>query len=185
MSHQLGPHDRSGFCLWALGRRPLNRWSPWGRLVGECHALRRWSRHIDLKRAGTVLNLPSTWGGELQVSLHKSFPLLLQELAGNEAGAASFQMTRLSKERTRQRDTCDAKNNNSAASIADLPPVWVLLVEDLQDISAAEAKPRLLAGNQVVVSRVVIKVTLHIGLKQKHNMCAEVMELSKQSSKKK
>ena len=43
---------------------------------------------------------------------------------------------------------------------ADLPPVEVFLIEDLQDVSAAEAKPRLLAGNQVVMGGVVVKVTL-------------------------
>lgn len=48
---------------------------------------------------------------------------------------------------------------------ADLPPVQVLLVEDLQDVSTAEAQSRLLAGNQVVVRRVVIKVALHKGLR--------------------
>ena len=47
----------------------------------------------------------------------------------------------------------------------DLPPVEVLLVKDLQNVSAAEAEACLLAGNQVVVGRVVIKVTLHKSLK--------------------
>ena len=42
----------------------------------------------------------------------------------------------------------------------DLPPVEVLLIEDLQDVSAAEAKPRLLTGDQVVMGGVVVKVTL-------------------------
>lgn len=59
---------------------------------------------------------------------------------------------------------------------ADLPPVQVLLVEDLQDVSAAEAQPRLLAGNQVVVRRVVVKVALHKGLTwgKKERECARV-----------
>lgn len=46
----------------------------------------------------------------------------------------------------------------------DLPPVEVLLVKDLQDVSAAEAKPRLFTGNQVVVGGVVVEVTPHKGL---------------------
>lgn len=48
--------------------------------------------------------------------------------------------------------------------MTDLPPVEVLLVEDLQDVSTAEAEPRLLTGDQVVVGRVVVKVTLYKGL---------------------
>lgn len=51
-----------------------------------------------------------------------------------------------------------------------LPPVQVLLVEDLQDVSAAEAQARLLAGDQVVVRRVVIKVALHKSLKWKKRL---------------
>lgn len=48
----------------------------------------------------------------------------------------------------------------------NLPPVEVLLVKDLQDVAAVEAKPRLLARNQVIMRRVVIKVTLHKGLNE-------------------
>lgn len=43
----------------------------------------------------------------------------------------------------------------------DLPPVEILLVENLQDVSAAEAKPRFLTGNQVIMGWVVVKVTLY------------------------
>ena len=46
-----------------------------------------------------------------------------------------------------------------------LPPIEVLLVENLQDVSAVEAEPRFLTGNQVVMGRVVVKVTLYKGLK--------------------
>lgn len=50
-----------------------------------------------------------------------------------------------------------------------LPPVGVVLVEDLQDFAAVEAKASLLAGDQVVVSGVVIKVAFHKRLMvQKH-----------------
>lgn len=37
----------------------------------------------------------STCGGELQISLHKGFPLLLEELARDETGAAALDVTGL------------------------------------------------------------------------------------------
>lgn len=50
------------------------------------------------------------------------------------------------------------------AGCADLPPVKVLLVENLQNVSTAEAKPCFLAGYQVIMGWVVVKVTLYKGL---------------------
>lgn len=47
----------------------------------------------------------------------------------------------------------------------DLPPVKVLLVENLQNVSTAEAKACFLAGNQVIMGWVIIEVTLYKGLK--------------------
>lgn len=50
-----------------------------------------------------------------------------------------------------------------------LPPVGVILVEDLQDFAAVEPKASLLAGDQIVVSGIVIEVAFHIRLiVQKH-----------------
>lgn len=50
-----------------------------------------------------------------------------------------------------------------------LPPVRVILVEDLQNFATVEAKASLLAGNQVIMSGVVIKVAFHKCLMaQKH-----------------
>lgn len=48
----------------------------------------------------------------------------------------------------------------------DLPPVKVLLVENLQNVTTVEAKSRLLARNQVIVRRVVVKVALYKGLER-------------------
>lgn len=42
-----------------------------------------------------------------------------------------------------------------------LPPVRVILVEDLQDFAAVEPKSSLLAGDQIIVSGVVIEVAFH------------------------
>lgn len=42
-----------------------------------------------------------------------------------------------------------------------LPPVGVILVENLQDFATVEPKASLLAGDQIVVSGVVIKVAFH------------------------
>jgi hypothetical protein len=50
--------------------------------------------------------------------------------------------------------------------VTDLPPVEVLLVEKLQDVSTAEAQACLLTGDEVVMGRVVVKVTLHIRLRE-------------------
>lgn len=40
-----------------------------------------------------------------------------------------------------------------------LPPVDVVLVDYLQDVSSLKPQARLLAGNQVVIGRVVVVVT--------------------------
>lgn len=40
-----------------------------------------------------------------------------------------------------------------------LPPVDVVLVDYLQDVSCLKPQARLLAGNQVVIGRVVVVVT--------------------------
>lgn len=40
-----------------------------------------------------------------------------------------------------------------------LPPVDVVLVDYLQDVSRLKPQARLLAGNQVVIGRVVVVVT--------------------------
>lgn len=53
----------------------------------------------------------------------------------------------------------------NAGGCSDLPPVEVLLIENLQNVSTVEAKPCLLTGNQVIMGRVVVKVTLYKGLK--------------------
>lgn len=45
-----------------------------------------------------------------------------------------------------------------------LPPVRVLLVEDLKDVSTAEFESSFFTGDQVVMSRVIVKVTLYKGL---------------------
>jgi hypothetical protein len=42
-----------------------------------------------------------------------------------------------------------------------LPPVRVVLVDDLQDISLVKLQTGLLAGDQVIVPRIVVKVRLH------------------------
>lgn len=50
-----------------------------------------------------------------------------------------------------------------------LPPVGVILVENLQDFATVEPKASLLAGDQIIVSGVVIKVAFHKRLTvQKH-----------------
>lgn len=50
-----------------------------------------------------------------------------------------------------------------------LPPVRIILVEDLQNFTAVEAKASLLAGDQVIICGVVIKVAFHKRLTvQKH-----------------
>lgn len=56
----------------------------------------------------------------------------------------------------------------------DLPPVEVLLVKDLQNVSTAEAKPCLLTGNQVIMRWVVVKVTLYKGLKRSTHVTANM-----------
>lgn len=48
-----------------------------------------------------------------------------------------------------------------------LPPVDVFLVDDLQNVSAAELQSGFLTGNQVIVGRVIIKMALHEDLKKK------------------
>lgn len=42
-----------------------------------------------------------------------------------------------------------------------LPPVGVILVDDLQQVPGGEAEPGLLAGDEAVGGRVVVKVALH------------------------
>lgn len=118
-----------------------------------------------------------TCGSKFQISLHKRFPLLLKQLAGYKTRAASFYVTCLREEthiqKKREKYLNKPMDKRSAVSsskkcrkkcacvFTNLPPVEVLLVKDLQNISTVEAKPRLFTGNQVVMRWVVIKVTLH------------------------
>lgn len=52
-----------------------------------------------------------------------------------------------------------------ACVCTDLPPVKVLLIENLQNVSTAEAEPGFLTGNQVIMGWVIVEVALHKGLK--------------------
>lgn len=71
--------------------------------------------------------------------------------------------------------------NSSKKGATDLPPVKVLLVENLQNVSTAEAKSRFFTGNQVIVRWVVVKVTLYKGLKRqiKGNVLVHLAKLKK------
>lgn len=69
-------------------------------------------------------------------------------------------------------------NRNSVVELkagTDLPPVKVLLVENLENVAAAEAEPCFFTGNQVIVGRVIVEVALYKGLKRlkcwKEGMC--------------
>ena len=55
--------------------------------------------------------------------------------------------------------------SRNAGGYTYLPPVEVLLIENLQDVSTVKAKPCLLTGNKVIMGWVVVKVTLNKGLK--------------------
>lgn len=59
----------------------------------------------------------------------------------------------------------------SSTGGTDLPPVKVLLVENLQNVPTVEAKSRFLTRNQVIVRRVVVKVTLYKGLERPNREC--------------
>lgn len=55
--------------------------------------------------------------------------------------------------------------SRNAGGYTYLPPVEVLLIENLQDVSTVKTKPCLLTGNKVIMGWVVVKVTLNKGLK--------------------
>lgn len=59
------------------------------------------------------------------------------------------------------------------AVLLHLPPVDVVLVDNLQDVSRLKPQASLLAGNQVVVGRVVVVVTLEEDL-EAHGQSAQV-----------
>jgi len=51
-----------------------------------------------------------------------------------------------------------------AALHAALPPVGVLLVDDLDDVACLELQPRLLARDEVVLGGVVVELRPHVHL---------------------
>lgn len=55
------------------------------------------------------------------------------------------------------------------AFVLHLPPVDVVLVDDLQDVSRLKPQASLLAGNQVVIGRVVVVVTLEEDLETRRS----------------
>lgn len=61
------------------------------------------------------------------------------------------------------------------AFILHLPPVDVILVNYLQDVSRLKPQAGLLAGNQVVIGRVVVVVTLEEDLETRRSS-AQVSE---------
>jgi len=55
-----------------------------------------------------------------------------------------------------------------------LPPVRVLLVEDLKDVSTAEFESSFFTGDQVVMTGVIVKVTLYKGLERERESEREI-----------
>lgn len=55
------------------------------------------------------------------------------------------------------------------AALLHLPPVDVVLVDNLQDVARLEPQAGLLAGNQVVVGRVVVVVAFEEDLEARRH----------------
>ncbi len=53
-------------------------------------------------------------------------------------------------------------------NVFHLPPVDVILVDYLEDVSCLKPQARLLAGNQVVIGWIVVIVTLEKHLRKRH-----------------
>lgn len=50
---------------------------------------------------------------------------------------------------------------------ADLPPVGIFSVDDLEDVAPLEGHSRLPARDQVITGRVVVKVGPHVHLRER------------------
>lgn len=120
---------------------------------------------------------------QFHISFDKSLPLLLQHLTGNEPRAAALHMAGLFTQDSFQitEPSIKTSTRRTEAVSLHLPPVDVVLVDDLQDVSRLEPQAGLLAGNQVVVGRVVVVVTLEEDLEAR-GRSAQVFDALSSSS---
>lgn len=107
----------------------------------------------------------------VKVSRDKRFPLLLQELAGDESRGSAHHVTRLRWiTHTHTQDVeaqCLERTTTWRGSRADLPPVGIFSVDDLEDVAPLENHPGLPARDQVVAGGVVVKVRPHVHLRER------------------
>lgn len=107
----------------------------------------------------------------VKVSRDKRFPLLLQELAGDESCGSAHHVTRLRWiTHTHTQDVeaqCLERTPTWRGSRADLPPVGIFSVDDLEDVAPLENHPGLPARDQVVAGGVVVKVRPHVHLRER------------------
>jgi len=119
-----------------------------------------------------------TWS--IQVSPYKRLPLFLKKLTGDQASGASIYVTCLKKRRNKHyiasicqifhhlkeiRPNGSGKKNSVFAS--HLPPVGVLLVHYMKNVSFRESQTRLFTRDQVIRVRIVVEMWLQIHLKGK------------------
>lgn len=61
-------------------------------------------------------------------------------------------------------------NEISINLFTNLPPIWIFPVYNLKDFSFRKFQPRFFARDEVVIIRIVIKMTFHKNLKRGKNV---------------
>ena len=120
------------FLFGSPGKFIFNKFSPKSLLLPQWK--KNWIEIKTLVDARVRLNSESN---SVSLRLTEQFSLYLELRAGDQSGSPC------------------------SGHLPGLPPVVVVLADDLQDVAGVEGDPRLCAGDQVVVQGVVLELCSH------------------------